>query len=95
MSNLHGQTIQRLVVYGVAVVLRGNLHLAGKEILYRLIGAAMTEFQLVGVCSQSEGQQLMAKADAEDRQIVFLVCGDQLLYIFDYLRDILRVAGTV
>src|ERR1700709_1639148 len=39
---------QRLVVHREAVILAGDLDLSGREILHRLIGAAMAEIELVG-----------------------------------------------
>ena len=50
-----------------AVVLAGDLDLAGGQVLDRLVGAAMAARQLVGPPAQRERQQLMAEADAEQR----------------------------
>ncbi len=49
-----------------AVVLRGDLHLAGAAIQHRLVGAAMAELQLVDFPPQRQAQQLLAQTDAED-----------------------------
>ena len=55
------------VVHREAVVLAGDLDLAGGEVLHRLVGAAMAAVQLVGARAERQRQQLVAEADAEDR----------------------------
>src|SRR5215211_4318067 len=49
-----------------AVVLRGDLDLAGLEVLDRVVRAAVAEGQLVGVEADGAAEQLMAEADAPD-----------------------------
>ena len=52
---------------GEAVVLRGDLDLAGPLVQHRLVGAAVAELQLEGLRPQRQAEQLVAQADAEDR----------------------------
>ncbi len=52
-----------------AVVLAGDLDLAGVQVLHRLIAAAMAELELECLGAQRQAQQLVAEADAEDRQL--------------------------
>src|ERR1700736_2084798 len=51
-----------------AMVLTGDLDFAGAQILYRVIGAAMAARHLQGPAAERQRQQLMTKADAEDRR---------------------------
>ena len=44
---------QDLSIHGETVILGGDLHLAGGEILDRLVGAAMAALQLVGLARRS------------------------------------------
>ena len=55
-----------------------------------MIAAAMTEFQLIGLGSVCEGQDLMTQTDAEDRD-----GADQPLHGVDHLGNILGIAGAV
>ena len=75
---------------GIAVVLRGDVHLAHLQILDGLIAAAMPELHLVRLCAKREREQLMPEADAEDR---LLPC--ELAHLLHNLRHIRRIAGTV
>src|SRR5579862_8581459 len=54
---------------GEAVILAGDLDLAGGQILDRVIGAAMAEMHFFGLGAQRQGQKLMAEADAEERNL--------------------------
>ena len=45
---------QRLLRDSKPMILGGNLHATGSQILHRLIGTAMTEFEFEGLCSTSE-----------------------------------------
>ena len=58
---------QRVRIHRETMVLAGDLHLPGRQILHRLVGAAMAALQLVCLRTQRQGQQLMAEADAEHR----------------------------
>ena len=54
-------------VDGEAVVLRGDLDLAGGVVHHRLVDAAVAEAQLVGAEAQRPAEDLVAEADAEQR----------------------------
>ena len=51
------------------MVLRGDGDFPGAEILDRLIPSTVTEFQLEGGAAEGMGEQLIPKADAEDRDL--------------------------
>jgi hypothetical protein len=74
------------------VVLAGHVAAPGQEILDRLINAAMTVFQLVGIAARRQRQDLVAQADAEDRLVVVHHEGAQLV---DQGAEVLWVAGSV
>ena len=57
-----------------AVVLAGDLDLAGGQVLDRVVGAVMAEGHLLGAPAQRQPEHLVAEADAEHR----LAAGDQL-----------------
>src|SRR5215469_9848475 len=57
---------QTLGVDDEAVVLASDLDLAGHEVLYRVIGAAMAPRHFAGGSTERQRQQLMTKADAEN-----------------------------
>lgn len=54
-------------VDGEAVVVRGDLDLAGGAVLDRLVDAAVAVLQLVGAEAERAAQDLVAEADAEER----------------------------
>src|SRR5580658_5626496 len=58
---------QALGLYPEAVILAGDLDLSGRQILDRMVGAAMALRHLGGTAAQCQRQQLMAETDAEDR----------------------------
>ena len=47
------------------MILRGDHHLTGLEILYRMVGAMMPVAQFHGAGTGSQSQQLVAEADTE------------------------------
>ena len=55
-----------VVAHGEAVVLGGDLDLAGAQVLDRVVGAAVAELELERAPAQGQGEQLVAEADAED-----------------------------
>src|SRR6266852_2278478 len=57
-----------------AVVLAGDLHLTGPQVLYRVIGAMMAARHLEGPAAERQRQQLVTEADAEDR----FACAQQI-----------------
>ncbi len=75
---------------GKTVVLRGDGHLAGLQVLHRLVAAAVAEFEFEGRAAQGVRDHLVAEADAEGGKF-----GQQ---VRDGLVDVGqrgRVAGTV
>ena len=76
---------------GEAVVLRGDLDLAGLELLDRMIGAAVAELQLVGLAAHRERQDLVAEADAEHRHVGL----DQLARVVDRVPEHGGIARAV
>ena len=55
-------------VDGEAVVVRGDLDLAGRPVLHRLVDAAVAVLQLVGAEAERAAEDLVAEADAEQRR---------------------------
>ncbi|MBG9885723.1 hypothetical protein ABE10_03800, partial [Bacillus toyonensis] len=55
-------------LHGEPVVVRGDLHAAGRFVQHRLVDAAVPERQLVRAEAQGASEQLVAEADAEIRQ---------------------------
>ncbi len=60
---------QRVGGDGVVVVLAGDLDAAGGQALDRVVAAVVAEGQLLGRAAEGGGQQLVAEADAEDRDL--------------------------
>src|SRR5438067_7673071 len=81
---------ERFGIDGEAVILRGDLDASGAQILHRMIAAAMPEFQFVRAAAEGEAEELVAEADAEDRDLA-----DEIANIFLRVRDRLGIAGTV
>ena len=57
---------QAFCVHRKAVVLRGDFHLAGFQILHRLIAAAMAEFQFESFSAKRLAENLVAEANAKN-----------------------------
>ena len=88
MRDGQGRVAYAVRIDRVGVILRGDLYLAGQQILDRVIAAAVTEFQLVGFRAVGERQDLMSQTNAEDRD-----ASDQLSYRVDDLGDVLGPFG--
>src|SRR4051812_16691814 len=58
---------QRVFCHGEAVILRSDLDSARFEIVHGMVCAAMAELKLEGFCATSEAEELVAKANAENR----------------------------
>jgi hypothetical protein len=82
--------IQCVDVHAEAVVLAGYFDLAGLEVLDRVIGAVVTELELVGLCAERQSENLVAEAYSEDGYFA-----EQLAYVFDGVVNRRRVAGAV
>ena len=74
-----------------AVVVGGDLDLAGGQILDRLVDAAVAELELVGAEAECAAEQLVAKADAEERVAGVKYLAQQL----DFGTGLFRVAGPL
>ena len=59
---------QAVAIDGEAVIHRGDLDLAGGEVLHRMVRAVMALMHLARGAAEREPQHLMAEADAEHRQ---------------------------
>src|SRR5208282_1048213 len=57
----------RIGVKRDAMILRCDFHLAGAQILDRVIGAMMPEIQFVGFSSEREAENLMPETNSEHR----------------------------
>src|SRR6185369_81525 len=62
-------------VHCEAVIVRGDLDLAGRPVEHRLVDAAVPVAELVGAETERPAEDLMAEADTEDRKAI----GEQLL----------------
>ena len=63
---------------------------AGIQIFYRMVRAAMAEFELIGFRAQRKTENLMAEAYAKDRDFA-----DKLPYRFNGIRNGSRIARTI
>jgi hypothetical protein len=59
---------QTVGIDGEAVILAGDRHLAGQQVLHRLVAAVVAELELEGAAAHRQSEQLMTEADAEDRR---------------------------
>ena len=75
---------------GEAVVLAGDLDPPGRQVLDRVVGAVVTERQLVGLEADRAAQQLMAEADPEDGTLT-----DELADRADDVVERRGIAGAV
>src|SRR5258706_8607482 len=60
---------QRGFIDRETVILAGDIHLAGIDILYRVISAVMAEFHLDGPGTRRQAKQLMTEANSKYRQV--------------------------
>ena len=81
---------KRVHIDAEAVVLAGDFDLAGLEILDGVVGAAVAKLELVSLGAEGESENLVAEADAEDRDFA-----EQLFDGFDGVLDRGRVAWAV
>jgi hypothetical protein len=73
------------------MILAGDDHAAGGQVLYRVVGAVVAEFHLDGPGAARQPEQLVPEADAEYRQ----VGGQQFRDRPDRVVARLRIARTV
>ena len=90
MCDFKRRVFQALGVHRIGMVLLGDLDFVSCEIFDWMIAAAVTEFQLVDLCTVGQGQDLMPQTDAENRKHTA-----KLTNGIDYLANVLRIAGTV
>ncbi len=82
--------VERIGIDREAVIVRGDFHLVGELVEDRMIGAAVAEFQFVGLAAEGEAEDLVAEADAEDRRLA-----DEVADVADLGFERLGIAGTV
>ena len=90
VGNLQTGTGKTLGIYRIGVVLRGDFHLSGLQILHRMVAATMTEFQLIGFGAIGQRNNLMSQTNTENR-----IFSPELTYQLDYRKGILRISGAV
>src|SRR5947207_14097961 len=81
---------QRVRIDSETVILRGDGDPSASQIIYWLIRAEMSEFQLEGRSAESEAKDLMAETNPEDR---FLA--DQIAHGVMRIRERSWIAGPV
>src|SRR5260370_34155512 len=59
--------LQRIRVNREIVIVGGDLDLAGVELLHRMVSAVVSEFEFESLAAESNPDQLMSQADAENR----------------------------
>src|SRR4030065_1039457 len=72
------QSPERIDVHGEPVILGGDLDRARLQVLNRVVGPVVTEPELVGFSPERQPDELMAQADAEERDFP-----DYFSYAFD------------
>mmetsp|Transcript_4160 Transcript_4160/g.10066 ORF Transcript_4160/g.10066 Transcript_4160/m.10066 type:complete len:269 (+) Transcript_4160:4478-5284(+) len=58
------------VVDSISVILRRDVNLVSQHVLYGLIMTAVSKLELVGLATGCAGKKLIAKTDAEDRDVL-------------------------
>src|SRR5512147_2120365 len=81
--------LERVDVDSEAVILGGDLDLAGGEVHDRLVSAVVSELELVGAPAQRQAEDLVSEADTEDRSFADQVADNAGVWTN------IRVAGTV
>src|ERR1700690_4614051 len=81
---------QRFRVHAKTMVLRGDFHLVGEKILYRMVRAVMPKFELEGFPAKGQATQLVPEADAKDRH-----APGKLANTFLRVADWLRIARAI
>ena len=56
---------QTLLIHREAVILNGDLNFPRGEVLHRVISAAVSEFELVGLAAHHLAQDLVTKTDSK------------------------------
>src|SRR5579862_7332872 len=66
MGQLNFAVGQRIWINGKIMVVRGDLDLPGLQLLYRMIAAMMSKFQLECFAAERNPRELMPKANPEN-----------------------------
>src|SRR5262252_5224501 len=90
MRDFHVARRKRVRIDRETMILRGNLHLFGQQILHRMIRAVVPKFQLEGFAAKSQPAKLMSQANPKDGYLP-----NELANGFDSVPDRLRVARPV
>src|SRR5262245_44895128 len=69
---------QRLLIYGKAMVLRGNEAALSANLNAWLVLSTVTKFQLERIRAGCEGQELMSQADSQHREVSFQTLADDV-----------------
>ncbi len=67
VGDLHFRVFDGIHVHTETMVLGRDLDLAREEVLDRMVGAPVAEFQFVGFSSQGESQKLLARDRSRTR----------------------------
>src|SRR3989339_652005 len=70
MGELNILIFKRFRLYAESVVLGSNLNFAGSNILYRMIGSPVSEFEFICMAAKSQAKHLVPQADSENRKRV-------------------------
>src|SRR5271168_462406 len=81
---------ERVRVNAEAVILCGDFDFLGEQVLDRMIGTVMAEFELEGFAAEGQAADLVTEADAEDGDAT-----EQLFYVFDGIAHGFGIAGAV
>ena len=90
MGNRKRSISQAFFFDGIGMILGSDLDFSCLKILYRMIAAAVAEFEFVGAGAVGKGQDLVAQADPENRE-----APDQRTDSCNGLRDICGIARSV
>ena len=82
--------VQRIHIDAEAVILTGDFYVSGFKVLDRVIGSSVAKLELVGLCAECQGKDLVAEAYSEDWYFA-----EQLADGFDCVINGGRVAGAV
>src|SRR5207244_4168159 len=90
VGNVDLVEVERIRIDCEAMIVRSNLDLLCDLVNHGVIGAAMTELEIISLASDREAQELMAEADAEDGH-----ASDELAEIGHLRLQRLGIAGAV
>src|SRR6266478_5954980 len=82
--------VERIGIDGEPVIVRGYFHLVGELVDDRVVRATMSELHLVCFAAYRQAENLIAKADTENRNLA-----DEALHVAYLSVKRLRIAGAV